>query len=65
LSNGNIRIGSETAKKLHKYRHKIRLFAANMCSKKKKEIFIQRGGFLGVILSAIAPILISKLLERL
>ena len=60
---GNVQISSQQKRKLNKYKTKLRQLANKKISLKKKKKVIQTGGFLPLILGALAPILGSVIGE--
>lgn len=61
--NGNIKVSNKDKKKLAKYKYTLRKLLSNKAVKHKKEILIQKGGFLQFLLpSAIEflTLLLSK-----
>lgn len=65
LLNQNIRINNDSKKKLKTHRFKIRKLADRRVPLKKKKEIIQVGGFVGVLLSALASSAVSFALEKL
>lgn len=63
--NGNHKINTSTKTKLCKYKNCFRQLANPKVSlKKKRKIFIQKGGFLGVLLSTLLSGLVGSLLNK-
>ena len=61
LLKGNIKIDTKTFEKLKKHKNAIRLLVNCNCFKKKKQLLVQKGGFLPIVLPVVVD-LISRLL---
>lgn len=61
---GKVPLSPETKQKLAKHKTSIRTVAKKKTSLKKKKDIIQKGGFLGLVLPAVAGFLGSMLLNR-
>jgi len=62
--NGNIKTDDETFEKLKKYKSTLRKLLEKSSLKKKKELFVQKGGFLQILLPSLITG-ISALIENL
>ena len=63
---GNVKLTSTQKKKLSRHRHKLRTLADRKVSnKRKKQLMIQQGGFLGALLTPVLATLAGLLFKRL
>ena len=56
---GNINLNATLMKKIQKYKNTIRQFSKQSCFKKKKEILVQEGGFLPLLIPTVVSIITS------
>lgn len=62
--NGNHKVSTDVKGKLGKFRHCLRkLSCSKVALKTKKKILVQKGGFLGVLLSSLLSGLVGRLLD--
>ena len=57
--NGNVKLSPGQFKKLKRYKTQLRHLADKKIGQKKKKKVLQKGGFLGALLGAVIPALIS------
>ena len=57
--NGNVKLSPAQYRKLKRYKTQLRQLTNKKISHKKKKKLLQKGGFLGALLGAVIPALIS------
>lgn len=62
--NGNVPITANHKRKLRRYRQALHLLSQKRVSVKRKKKILQRGGFIGTLLSAIAAPLLGLILGQ-
>ena len=56
---GNVKLNDELMTKIKKYKKIIRNFSNQDCQKRKKEILVQKGGFLPLLIPTIISVISS------
>ena len=64
ILNGNVRLNSHQKRKLVRHKHKLRALADRKVSnKRKKQLLVQQGGFLGAVLGPVLTTLAGLLFK--